>query len=131
MMWRKEELRRIDEADDLHIAPFREDGATLGTPTWIWSVSVDGDLYARGYNGQALRWYQAARRQKAGRITAAGATRDVTFDPIEGTINDRIDDAYKAKYGGSPYLAHMIAEGARNATIRITLRDTAKPGRTS
>jgi hypothetical protein len=131
MMWRKEELRRIDEADDLHIAPFREDGATLGTPTWIWSVSVDGDLYARGYNGQASRWYQAARRQKAGRITAAGATRDVTFDPIEGTINDRIDDAYKAKYGGSPYLAHMIAEGARNATIRITLRDTAKPGRTS
>jgi hypothetical protein len=58
MMWRKEELRRIDEADDLHIAPFREDGATLGTPTWIWSVSVDGDLYARGYNGQASRWYQ-------------------------------------------------------------------------
>ncbi len=33
--WAKEELRKIAEADDLHIAPFREDGVTYGTPTWI------------------------------------------------------------------------------------------------
>jgi hypothetical protein len=39
--WGKDELRRIAEADDLHIAPFREDGSTYGTPTWIWSVVVD------------------------------------------------------------------------------------------
>ncbi|MGC1158505.1 MAG: DUF2255 family protein, partial [Acidobacteriaceae bacterium] len=43
--WRKDELRRIAEADDLHIAPFREDGKTYGTPTWIWSVAVDDALY--------------------------------------------------------------------------------------
>jgi hypothetical protein len=24
---------------------------TPGTPTWIWSVVVDGQLYVRGYNG--------------------------------------------------------------------------------
>jgi len=33
--WSKDELRRIAEADDLHISPFREDGMTYGTPTWI------------------------------------------------------------------------------------------------
>ena len=33
------------------------------------------------------------------------------FEPVEGPINDRIDDAYRAKYRGSPYLAPMI--GAR------------------
>jgi hypothetical protein len=38
--WSKDELRRVAEADDLHIAPFREDGVTYGTPTWIWSVAV-------------------------------------------------------------------------------------------
>ena len=38
--WSKDELRKIAEANDLHIAPFREDGATYGTPTWIWSVAV-------------------------------------------------------------------------------------------
>jgi hypothetical protein len=35
--WSKQELSKIAEADDLHIAPFREDGVTYGTPTWIWS----------------------------------------------------------------------------------------------
>jgi len=39
--WSQDTLRKIAEADDLHIAPFREDGETYGTPTWIWSVAVD------------------------------------------------------------------------------------------
>ena len=56
MTWSKDELRRIAEADDLHISPFREDGNTYGTPTWIWSVAVDGDLYVRAYNGRDSRW---------------------------------------------------------------------------
>ena len=50
--WSKDELRKIAEADDLHISPFREDGVTYGTPTWIWSVAGDDALYVRGYNGQ-------------------------------------------------------------------------------
>jgi hypothetical protein len=43
----KEDLKKIDEANDLHISPFREDGKTYGTPTWIWAVVVDGVLYVR------------------------------------------------------------------------------------
>ena len=50
--WFKDELRKIGEADDLHISPFRQDGVTYGTPTWIWSVAVENALYVRGYNGQ-------------------------------------------------------------------------------
>ena len=50
--WSAAELRNVAETDDLHISPFREDGVTYGTPTWIWSVAVDGALYVRGYNGQ-------------------------------------------------------------------------------
>jgi hypothetical protein len=50
-------------------------------------------LYVRAYNGKASRWYQAALRQKAGRISAAGMTKDVAFAPIEGGINDQIDEA--------------------------------------
>jgi hypothetical protein len=102
--WSKNELRKIAEADDLHVAPFREDGVTYGTPTWIWSVAVGDALYVRGYNGARSRWYQAALRQKAGRIIAAGLTKEVSFEPVEGPINDSIDDAYRSKYGGSPYL---------------------------
>lgn len=125
--WSKEELRKIAQADDLHISPFREDSVTYGTPTWIWSVAVDDALYARGYNGQKSRWYQAAVRQKAGRIKAAGMTKEVTFEAVEGRVNDRmndrIDDAYRMKYHSSPYLSPMIGKKARAATVRIMPRD--------
>jgi hypothetical protein len=122
--WPREELRRIADADDLHIAPFREDGMAYGTPTWIWSVAVDSALYVRAYNGKNFRWYQAAARQKAGWITAADMTKEVTFEPVEGPINDRIDDAYQAKYRGSPYLGPMIGARARSATVKVMPRET-------
>lgn len=117
--WSKEELGKIAVTDDLHIAPFREDGVTYGTPTWIWSVAVDDALYARGYNGQSSRWYQAAVQRKAGQIIAAGITKEVAFEPAIGAINDRIDEAYKAKYQRSPYLKPMIGTRARSATVKI------------
>jgi len=123
MKWSNDELSRIIKADDLHIAPFREDGVTYGTPTWIWCVAVDGDLYVRAYNGRNSRWHQAAIREKAGRIIAAGMTREAAFEAVDGSINDRIDDAYRTKYTGSPYLQPMISERARAATVRVIPRD--------
>jgi hypothetical protein len=75
--WRKDELKKIADTDDLHISPFREDGVTYGTPTCVWSVVVDDSLYLRAYNGTASRWYKAAMQQKRGRITAAGVTKNV------------------------------------------------------
>lgn len=120
MAWSKDELTRIAASDDLHISPFRGDGVTYGTPTWIWSVVVDGALFVRGYNGQASRWYQAALKQKAGRISAAGMTADVTFEPVvDAATNDRIDASYRAKYAGNRYLDPMIGARARAATIRV------------
>jgi hypothetical protein len=114
-----DELKRIDEADDLHIAPFREDGKTYGTPTWIWAVVVDGDLYVRAYNGVNSRWYKSALQQNAGRIIAAGMTKEVRFEPVHGDINDAIDEAYKKKYNSSPYLSPMISNRARAASVKI------------
>jgi hypothetical protein len=61
-------------------------------------------------------------RQKAGRITAAGMTKNVTFEPVDGLINDLIDDAYRAKYNGSPYLSPMIGSRARSATVKVIPR---------
>lgn len=122
--WARDELQEIVDADDLHVAPFREDGKTYGTPTWIWCVSVDGDLYVRAYNGPDSSWYQAAMREEAGRIEAAGRTINVAFEPVDDeTLLGRIDEAYRVKYNGSPYLDPMIGERARSATVRITPRN--------
>lgn len=122
-MWTTEELGRIAKADDLHISPFRNDGKTYGTPTWIWSVVVDDSLYVRAYNGVDSRWYQAAMRQKAGRVTVAGTSKGVSFLPVDGAINDLIDDAYGAKYKTSPYLNQMISARAKGATVKVVPSD--------
>jgi hypothetical protein len=119
MNWPKDELQQIAETDDLHISPFRDDGKTYGTPTWIWSVAVGGELYVRAYNGRSSRWFEAALKQKAGRITAAGMTREVLFERVDGELNERIDDAYREKYRDSPYLEPMIGAAARSATVKI------------
>ena len=52
--WLKNELQKIVEADDLYIAPFREDGKTYGTPTWIWSVAVDASSTCAVTTGRSL-----------------------------------------------------------------------------
>ena len=77
-------------------------------------------LYAAALIGWHLPGpYQAAVRKKAGRIAAAGMTKEVTFEPVEGRIHDRIDDAYWAKYKGSPYLSPMVGERAHSATVKV------------
>ena len=73
--------------------------------------------------GEPHLWPQAALRQKAGRIIAAGMTKEVVFEPVSGSINDSIDDAYRSKYAASPYLKPMIGARARAATIRIMPRE--------
>jgi hypothetical protein len=120
--WSNEELRRIAAADDLHVSPFRQDGVTYGTPTWIWSVVVGDELFARAYNGAKSRWYKAAIEQGAGRVTVAGVTKEVSFEAADDSMADRIDEAYRSKYKSSPYLQAMIAQRSRAAAVRILPR---------
>jgi hypothetical protein len=119
----KDELSKIAETDELHISVLRADGKTYSSPTTIWCVAVDGALYVRAYYGIKSRWHQAAIREKAGRITAGGITNEVSFEPVDGPINELIDGAYKAKYKGSEYLSPMISPRARSATLKVTPRD--------
>ncbi|MFE5410924.1 DUF2255 family protein [Microbacterium sp. NPDC056569] len=119
-IWTEEEVGTFASADDFHVSPLREDGKTFGTPTFIWSVVADGELYIRPYHGRRSRWYQAAVREAAGRIRIGGAEYDVTFAPADDTALTSVDDAYRAKYRSSAYLAPMIAPGPRSRTLRVT-----------
>jgi hypothetical protein len=124
MTWSKDELHKVAETDELHISPFSEDGVTYRSPTRIWPVAVDGVLYVRAYKGQNSRWYQDVVWQKAGRITAAGMTEEVTFESVKGPINDLVDDAYRTKYHASPYLGPMIGAPARLTTLKVMPRSS-------
>ncbi|MBY5973319.1 DUF2255 family protein [Ferrimonas balearica] len=123
MPWTRTQLDAIAAADDFRVAPFRADGETPGTPTFIWSVVTGGALYIRAYSGAGSRWYRAALDQGAGQVQAAGRTWDVTFHPVDDGVQDAVDDAYRAKYADSRYLAPMISDRARGATVEVRLRD--------
>ena len=119
-MWKQQTLDAIVNADDLKIAPLRPNLKECGTPTYIWCVQYQGDLYVRAYSGTSSRWYQAALQQQAGQIHAAKQIFDVEFEPIsDSAINESIDQAYKAKYASSSYLGSMISVRARATTIKV------------
>ncbi|WP_429970765.1 DUF2255 family protein [Fructilactobacillus sp. Tb1] len=121
MKWSKEQLKNFAKANDMKISPFYSDGKTYGTPTYIWSVVADNNLYVRAYNGQNSSWYKAAVQQGAGKIHLAGNDYEVIFEKVNNNpeIDKDINDAYENKYNGSPYLAPMLESGPTNATIKI------------
>ncbi|MGR5945514.1 DUF2255 family protein [Enterobacter sp. RHBSTW-00175] len=120
MSWKLNLLAKIDEADDLKIAPFHPDMTTTGTPTWIWEVTVDNRLFVRAYNGKASKWYQAALAQRAGKILAIGQEFDVVFAAVsEPVLESKIDQAYRSKYASSSYVSAMTGPRARAATVEI------------
>ena len=80
--WTDHDLRAIAETPDLFVSPFREDGTTYGTPTRVWPLVVDGDVYVRAANGQQSSWYQAAIRQEpAGSASSTRNTRSRSSRP--------------------------------------------------
>ncbi|MEW1718117.1 DUF2255 family protein [Streptomyces sp. NPDC093109] len=120
--WSPAQLRAIAENADLFVSPFREDGATYGTPTQTWALVVDGDVYVRAANGQQSKWYQAAIRQKAGRVRVAGTYHEVIFEPADSGVDAAVDAAYEEKYPGSSAVPIMRGDGPRSATVRISPR---------
>lgn len=113
-----EEVALIASKDDFHIAPYRENGKP-GTLTWIWVVEVEGKLYVRAYNGINSGWYNSAMKQGSGIITGAGLKKEVRFIPVGGEYLSKIDDAYRSKYAGSPYLNAMVSERSKAATVAV------------
>ncbi|MEU6251340.1 DUF2255 family protein [Streptomyces sp. NPDC047043] len=119
--WNTETLERIAAAEELEIAPRRGDGS-LREPTTIWVVREGDELYVRSWRGTRGTWWNTARTSNAGHITAGGEEADVTFTvESDPALNDRVDAAYRAKYGHySGYVKPMIGEQARATTLRLT-----------
>lgn len=122
--WTKDELNKIERADELRIAPLGSDDTT-GDPTTIWVVRDGDDLHVRAYRGRGGVWYRAATARHAGHISSGGVDKDVMFvEEDSPALNDRIDAAYRSKYArfGPSYVDPMVADGARAATLKLVPR---------
>ena len=121
--WTSAELTSLRETSDVHIAPLRADGTTYGTPTRIWAVVVEDEVYVRPASGPTSSWYAAAIAQGAGQITVAGTTFDVTFEAGDTATYDAIDAAYAQKYDTDPTsVSVMVGPGPRSSTVKVTCR---------
>jgi len=119
--WTPDQLDRIDAAEELGIATPRPDGS-LGAWVLIWVVRVDDDLYVRSYRGVDGAWFGRATASGRARIRAGEVERDVVVEePAEPSEHERIDDAYRRKYGryGAGYLTQMTSPVATAATVRL------------
>jgi len=117
--WTKEELASIEKDENLYISIPNPDGS-WHKPAWIWIAQAGDELYCRGYAGTNARWYQSAKREGHGHISVGGVEKNVTFEfPNDEKTNDLVDEGYKKKYEGSPFLAPMISQRAREATVRL------------
>ena len=121
--WTAEELQRIASAEELDIAPQRSDGS-LRRPTTVWVVRAGDDLFVRSWRGSNGVWFRTARSSRAGRISAAGITKDVVFaEETDLGVNDRIDAAYRSKYGRyHGYVEPMVTTSARATTLKLLPR---------
>jgi hypothetical protein len=118
--WTSAELSQIGQAEELQMAPRRQDGS-LARPRTIWVIRHGDDLYVRSVNGRAGAWFRGTQARHEGHIEAGGVSKDVMLADPEADLTDDIDAAYRDKY--HRYAANVVGSvmtpQARAATLRL------------
>ncbi len=116
--WTTDELAKIGDAEELHIAPQKQDGSLRDAVT-IWVVRSGNEIYVRSVNGVDGKWYQHALEQHKGHIEAGGVSKNVTFSEVNNENINEIDTAYQTKYVNSPYVNSTLTLQAKIATLKL------------
>ncbi|NVI90356.1 DUF2255 family protein [Actinomadura sp. BRA 177] len=120
--WSSDDLTDLGDAQEIQIAPERNDGS-LRSPTTIWIVRSGDEMYVRSANGPGGHWYRTAETTHLGQVRANGTTKDVAFvDEADPAVNEQVDAAYMTKYGSTPWAEPMTQPGPRDTTLRLTPR---------
>jgi hypothetical protein len=95
--WTPEELDRISQAEELHLATARRDGG-LSRYVTMWVVRAGENLNVRPAYGPGNPWYRRATDAGEGSVRAGGVERDVTLAPADAAVQGDIGAAYHAEY---------------------------------
>jgi hypothetical protein len=121
--WTPEQLAAIDGADELDVAVYRQD-ESLRPWTPIWVVRVEGDVYVRTWYRRDTGWFGLALRTARARIRVPDVEVDVRVEDVgvgSAGLRERVDDAYRAKYGGGS-TGNMVGDDAAATTLRLCRR---------
>ncbi len=120
--WTRDELDKIEGAEELKLASVRRDGA-LRRPVTMWVVRHGDDLYVRSVNGRRSSWFRGAQTKHKAHIQGGGVDKDVLLIETDG-LDDELDAAYRAKYGRYPesIVGSIVTPQARAATLELVPR---------
>jgi hypothetical protein len=123
--WPADELHRIGNAEEVHVASIRRDG-TLRRPVTTWVVRHGNDLYIRSVRGRGGQWFRGAQERHEGWIRAGGVQKDISFADADQDLDGAIDAAFQAKYRryAGPILDSVLTPEARSATLELIPRST-------
>ncbi|MFD6443978.1 DUF2255 family protein [Promicromonospora sp. NPDC060204] len=119
MSWTEQELKQVDDTDELRVSSYRPDG-TLRPYVIIWTARVGDDVYVRSAYGPDNGWFRRAKASGTGRVRVGGVERDVRFEVPDDDVHASLDDAYRAKYG--KYEKRIVDTVVGPAVVATTLR---------
>ena len=121
--WTASELSRIDASEEVRLTPARPDGSMRRLVT-VWVVREGDDVYVRSVGGREAGWFRGVQLTHEGQIRAGSLDKSVRFVETD-QMSDRIDDAYRAKYGRRypGIVPSIVAPSARSATLKVVPRD--------
>jgi hypothetical protein len=124
--WTADELTRIAETDEMHIAGRRRDG-TDRKPVIVWMVRLGDEVYTRSVNGPQAAWFRGTRARHEGHIRLGGLDRAVMLVDVaaDDPVNDELDAAYRSKYRRyTGPVTSITSPLARSATLKLVPRQT-------
>jgi hypothetical protein len=111
--------RDLAEVEEIDI----ETSSAPGRPTrrrTIWVVVADGQVYVRSVRGAAGRWYRDVRAHPRATLHVGNRALAVQAIPVgDPATIERVSEAFRSKYGRSPYMPPIVRDEVVNATLRL------------
>ncbi|WAE75774.1 DUF2255 family protein [Streptomonospora nanhaiensis] len=120
MTWTPEELTLYSSTEEI-VLTVAHGRRVLRRGRRVWVVREGDDLYVRSLGGHASDWYRSARIHRKGTVRAAGLRRNVVFEPADPGTRERVDAAYRLKYGhyAAAFLDTVTGDQAASTTLRL------------
>jgi len=121
--WTADELRAIENVDELQVASERADGSLRPFVT-IWFVTDDSELFIRSAHGPENGWFRRARQSGRGRVRVGSVERDVLFEDAPDAPHEELDAALHAKYDryGPAPVGAITGPAVAAVTLRVVPR---------
>jgi len=117
-------FQQLEREREVYVRVARRDGKIAELPIWI--VTVDGEAYVRSYLADRGAWYRRALTDGRMTLVVRGKAQPVVVEPAaDETLNQRISEAFVAKYGSSGPARTMVSEPVTATTLRVSPAESA------